>query len=201
MKRIQEENYNTKDFYNQVLVAHFLESGVKDEKDIVRLRKLLNCFCSGKLVDIACGISYLPFIVSELLFCEKVFAVDFADKFIDLMKLVAPRSLFGQKIEYVVGETTQLPFEDLYFEYAVLGEILDHSEDPPAVLFEAHRVLKKNGIVAISVPNIMSGDHAEEKNHLWHISREDLIDLIQKDFELLRLEVYLGTLYGYGIKV
>lgn len=50
---------------------------------------------------------------------------------------------------FVRADATKLPFEDKQFDKAFLGEILEHSPDPVAILKEAYRVAKK---LVITVP-------------------------------------------------
>ena len=200
MIRLETENHNTKEFYNQTLIAHLLESGLKDEKDLPRIHKLLNGAYGDKLIDIACGISFLPFFAAERLGCIEVYAVDFADEFIKIMQQISQTAIYGKKVKYVVGETTNLPFEDSTFDCAVLGEVLEHSEDPSAVITEAARVLKKNGLVAISTPNSETKETHKDKQHIWGFVPEDIKELISKEFDMLRLEIFNYSIYCYGIK-
>lgn len=50
------------------------------------------------------------------------------------------------------ADASCLPFADASFEKIVCSEVLEHIENYPAVLREIHRVLKPNGIFAVSVP-------------------------------------------------
>lgn len=47
----------------------------------------------------------------------------------------------------------QLPYADNTFDAVILSEILEHVDDDVAGLREAYRVLKPNGVVAITVPH------------------------------------------------
>ena len=47
----------------------------------------------------------------------------------------------------------RLPFADSVFDYISSHEVIEHIEDPAAVLREFWRVLKPGGIVAIATPN------------------------------------------------
>ncbi len=50
------------------------------------------------------------------------------------------------KIDYPAG----------YFDLVVLGEIIEHVPDPDHLLAEAHRVLKKDGCLIVTTPNMVS---------------------------------------------
>jgi SAM-dependent methyltransferase len=50
------------------------------------------------------------------------------------------------------ADATSLPFAPSSFDGVVLGEVLEHVEDDAAALREAARVLRPNGILAITVP-------------------------------------------------
>ena len=50
------------------------------------------------------------------------------------------------------ADATSLPFGPSSFDGVILGEVLEHVENDGAALVEAARVLKPNGVLAISVP-------------------------------------------------
>lgn len=71
----------------------------------------------------------------------------------------------------------RLPYLDESFDIIILKDILEHVIDPLTLLFEAKRILKKNGYVIVSVPNhfylwfrlrILFG-----KNLLWKTFQHD----------------------------
>jgi 2-polyprenyl-3-methyl-5-hydroxy-6-metoxy-1,4-benzoquinol methylase len=61
------------------------------------------------------------------------------------------------KIEQVDFETEKLPFEDNSFDVAIFNEVFEHLRiNPIFTLREVHRVLKKDGQLMLSTPNLMS---------------------------------------------
>lgn len=53
---------------------------------------------------------------------------------------------------------TPLPFEENSFDIIILSEVLEHLSSPKNLIIDVHRVLKKNGLVIITVPldNVIS---------------------------------------------
>jgi len=47
-----------------------------------------------------------------------------------------------------------LPFENNYFDFVFAGEIIEHLFDSRFFLKEVHRVLKINGYLILSTPNL-----------------------------------------------
>ena len=52
----------------------------------------------------------------------------------------------------VEADVTALPFDDESFDAAVLGEVLEHVENDRQALAEVTRVLRPQGVLALSVP-------------------------------------------------
>ena len=62
----------------------------------------------------------------------------------------------SKKIKFVVGNIKSLPFKDQTFDFIVCFETIEHlkKEDGLKALLEFKRVLKKNGFLIISSPNV-----------------------------------------------
>jgi len=172
MKRLEKENHNTREYYNKVLLAHYTESGL-DYSDTWRVDALLEKYKGGKLIDIGCGVC--PLInIAENRFNSEVYGVDFADELISALKGDYSR------MNYQVADFYSLPFEDETFDYAVLGEVIEHSEDPEKLVSEAMRVLKKGGTLAVSVPIDETEENHLYEQHIWSFTEEDIIKLVGK---------------------
>lgn len=53
----------------------------------------------------------------------------------------------------VVGDVTALKFEDNSFDIIVSSDVIEHTPDPAKAISEMARVLKKGGVLALTVPN------------------------------------------------
>jgi len=66
----------------------------------------------------------------------------------------------------IKGDTTRLPFKEAAFDKIVCSEVLEHVPDDQQAIKEMVRVLKDDGIIAISVPTYFT------EAICWKISRE-----------------------------
>lgn len=52
----------------------------------------------------------------------------------------------------IIGDTAQLPFANNCFDYIICTQVLEHVKEPQALLCEAFRVLKPEGVIYLSAP-------------------------------------------------
>ncbi len=72
-----------------------------------------------------------------------------------------------------------LPEEDNSYDYVVMGQLLEHLDDPAKYLKEAMRVLKVGGVLALSVPLNETEAGEVSGDHLWSFSEQDIIDMLK----------------------
>lgn len=70
---------------------------------------------------------------------------------VDIQKVKKPENY--TEVYQVNLNMENLPFEDLSFHTVILGEVLEHVENPSHLLRETNRVLKMYGKLIVSVPN------------------------------------------------
>ena len=78
----------------------------------------------------------------------------------------------------IVADAMNMPMEDKYYDNVWCFQVLEHVNDPLALLKESHRVLKVGGKAIFSVPqtNIL---HAAPHNY-YNFTKYGLLDLFQK---------------------
>jgi ubiquinone/menaquinone biosynthesis C-methylase UbiE len=86
-----------------------------------------------------------------------------------------------------VADACALPFEDNSFDTVVLGEILEHLENPGQAFAEACRVSRQR--VILSVP--LRG--WEDPTHQWRVSLDHLLDAQQRADEPTKGEQIVVT--------
>jgi len=94
---------------------------------------------------------------------------------------------YGLKI--FPGEITKHKFSSESLDVININQVLEHLKSPNEVIEESHRLLKKNGILIISVPDLRSPQFTIGKEnwflldlplHLFHFTEEGLINLLKK---------------------
>lgn len=100
----------------------------------------------GKVLDLGCGDGAVAHFLQEELGME-VIAADISEQ---ALKVAQKRGLKVKKIDV----EQKLPFKDKYFDAVFWGDNVEHLFDPESTLKEIHRVLKKNGRIILSCPNM-----------------------------------------------
>lgn len=110
--------------------------------EVLRLVKPVN----GAVLDIGCHSGTFTEKILKKVGSKNIFGVDISRSAIDLIKKRIPYGKFQ------VANAEKLPFAASYFEAVYCLEMLEHVDDPEAVLLEIKRVLKKGGYALILVP-------------------------------------------------
>lgn len=75
------------------------------------------------------------------------------------------------------------------FDAVIFNHVLEHIPDPLATLAKARRILKKDGLVLIDVPNFgslsakvqgVNWGYTTPSEHLWHFTKDSLFLLLKK---------------------
>ena len=108
--------------------------------------ELLRAHAPGKLLEAGAGDGVLSNEFANLGF--EVIACDLNEK---RFKNRAPNITFR-----AIDLNRSLPFEDNLFDYIACLEVIEHLENPHFLIAEFGRVLKNNGLLVISTPNILN---------------------------------------------
>jgi SAM-dependent methyltransferase len=138
----------------------------------LRERLLLDLFLSAapgpKVLNGGAGQGTLSRRLTELGY--DVTSTDVSPETVELLQRAAGKA--------VQADLTSLPFEDESFDAAVLGEVLEHIEDDRRALGEIHRVLRPEGVLALSVPAnpALFGPSDVWAGHVRRYTRAELIE-------------------------
>jgi ubiquinone/menaquinone biosynthesis C-methylase UbiE len=129
------------------------EATCSEESVINTVTRMLSDYAAhyDNLLDVGCGAN-LTYDLSAVERGVKLVGVDFAYNFLRL----APRN---DRISLVQADVEQLPFADQSFDAAVCSEVAEHVPDDNAVVSEIARVLRPNGLLFLTVPNLGSAHY------------------------------------------
>ncbi len=100
-----------------------------------------------KTIDLGSGAGYGTYSLSK--FAENVLGVDISEE------AVAHAAWYydAPNLRYEAGDVTNLHYPDESFEAAVSFEVIEHLKHPEALVDEALRLLKEDGIFVVSTPD------------------------------------------------
>lgn len=166
-----------------------------------------------KLLSIACSTGVIEEKIKNRLGMI-IFGIDAATK---SLKIATQRGIITKKADV----SKILPFSDNYFDFVFAGEIIEHLFDPLFLLKEIYRVLKPNGYLILTTPNLARMDDrlrfllgkaprqiAPLHPYLYLHIRPFTFDLLKKTLSLcgfanitLRTNVIGFNLFGRVIKI
>lgn len=132
------ERFGTTIFHPQYTIIKFQREAIVEAK---KYAKALPAGRQGKLVDIGCG--RMPYRKELEPLVDSYIGVDHPEVSKLYKSDVKPEVLVDAK---------KLPFQNNFFDIALLIQVLEHVDEPDKVIKEAARVLKQGGILIISVP-------------------------------------------------
>ncbi len=91
---------------------------------------------------------------------------------IDVQNIKKPKGYIETKVVNLNKES--IPYIDGYFDSVILGDVIEHVENPSFLLRESNRVLKKNGCLIVSTP------HA---NYIYDILKNFLFSFFRIDLD------------------
>jgi ubiquinone/menaquinone biosynthesis C-methylase UbiE len=112
-----------------------------------------NCGASLRdaVLDVGCGANLAyDFAISRQ--DKRVYAIDFTMNFLRIAPKHRPGILLAQ------ADALKLPFRDGAFSAVICSETIEHIPDESAAVAEIARVLRPNGLLVLTVPNLWNAD-------------------------------------------
>jgi len=116
-----------------------------------RLRKVAEVFSNHKfdrVLDVGCGDGSFSLLLKEASSAREIYGIEVSPEGTELANKA------GVKAFCLDLDAEDFPFEDNFFNAVFCGEIIEHLYDPDHLLEEAHRVLKPEGLLVLSTPNM-----------------------------------------------
>jgi len=121
-----------------------------DSRFARKILNSLNPFLTGteRILDMGCGYGFTTKLIATYLGFKEVYGVD-----IDCDRILIAKKR-GLKTYRVNLETEKLPFPDEHFDLVISLGAIEHLRYYDNSIKEAYRVLKHNGIILVSAPNL-----------------------------------------------
>ena len=138
-------------FHGNYLNFGLWENGINDyvkaaENMLIRVGKKINLNKDSLLLDVACGMGAQDLFFMENFKCKKIEALDLTKKHIELAKT---KNKY-KNINYVIGNACKLSYGNNSFTHLTGIEGPVNFNTREKFFKEAHRVLKKNGMLGMS---------------------------------------------------
>lgn len=115
------------------------------------------------------------------------------------------------QLEVFPGELHEAGFPEKQFDVVTMWHVLEHLHDPVATLVQVHRVLKDDGLLMVSVPNIeclqarIFGQFwagLDVPRHLYVFSPQTLERLFERaGFRLIRTRSFFGSYDAFTLSL
>jgi O-antigen biosynthesis protein len=137
----------------------------------------------GKLIaDIGCGSGYGCQIISTNQ-AKKVIGLDISFETLKFAK----ENFSTDNILYINSSADSLPFSSAIFDIVISFEVIEHLENYKGYLAEIKRILKDDGILILSTPNVVKHldrkENGEQNFHVHEFCFQDFKSLLSEYFE------------------
>lgn len=107
-----------------------------------------------KILDVGCGVGHWGrVLLPHLSPTSKVIGLDREAEWVEQATAVAKTLGIAGRVQYRLGDATQIPFADGDFDLVTCQTVLIHMADPCAAIREMLRVLKPGGQLLVAEPN------------------------------------------------
>ena len=141
---------------------------------------------SGRLLDIGCAAGFFMEVAKESNW--ETFGVEISE--------YASNYARERGLNVLTGDLAEIDFPDEYFDVITMWEVIANLTDPRKNLIEAHRILKKDGLIVISTGNINSifarfhginWEILSPGGHLYYFSQKTIGKMLKRTgFEIFR---------------
>jgi SAM-dependent methyltransferase len=152
-----KKTYRTANRLNNLNTASFWNKKTKADQSLLlnsqiyknKLRIILNFLKNkkGKILDIGFGSGYLETMIIKHKYKLSLCGIDISPVVVNK----AQRTLLG---EYKVSGISKIPYKNCFFDIVLALDVIEHIQDSKTMnsYIEMNRVLKRNGILIISIP-------------------------------------------------
>ncbi|MDI6903797.1 MAG: class I SAM-dependent methyltransferase [Methanocellales archaeon] len=182
------------EYYNKIESGRpsLEESPIYDKERFEKIILEVKESCS--VLDLGCGSGILGEFLNKR---NKYVGLDINKNYL--------KNLHFKGIEGILGVVEHLPFADKVFDVVICAEVLEHVFNPKIVLENIHKILKRNGKVIVSVPNVAYWDYRKEllfgrfpenksevypPEHIRFFTKDDIMQLMANSgFRCIKVDI------------
>lgn len=129
----------------------------------------------GRLLDVGCAAGHLM---------ETAFSRGWEPYGVEISKYAASlaKKRFGNHIYQGAFENVSLP--ENFFDLIIMSDLIEHLTDPTSAILKAHKILKKQGVLAIITPDTSSLSALLLQSTWTHFKKEHLFYFNPKNISL-----------------
>lgn len=185
IKKFYENHIN---FSGRTIIEYYISPGIKCKFDLIK--KFLGQHKFSRALDLGCSGN------SILTFLKKIKNRYFYD--------IALRPLIQYKLldqgDSICGDLISLPFQNNSFDFISALDVLEHIKDDSYAISEISRVIKKNGILVVTVPH-RKEFYSRQDKLIGHFRRYEINELIEQ-FSIHNLKkISVFGIYGQIMKI
>ena len=173
-----EKKYNEKDYFAER--NNYIDRWEEFSRLFQRIVEKIVIFKPhGRLLDVGCSVGIFLDVARKNGFDVKgvevsTWASEFARQ---------------KGLDVLTGGLSDAAYPEKSFDVVVLNHVLEHIPDPVAVLLEARRILRDDGLLVIGVPNFGSYMAAIKKEkwasltpdqHIWQFTHDSLLRVLMR---------------------
>lgn len=132
---------------------------------------------------------------------------------ISLTRLERAKERLGENILFS-GDLFRFPLKESVFDVVILGEVIEHLEEPEMALREVHRVLNPSGHIIMDIPSQSNmvdmilrlfrknpkWGFEVDKTHLWFFKMSQVIRLL-KETGYIQIKIKGGPFLRYNLPI
>lgn len=102
-----------------------------------------------KILDAGCGRGFYLKSLSFYKYPKEIHGIDIEEKYLKIARSICD----DKRIIIKNASIYSLSYPNNYFDFIICSEVLEHLKDDSQALIELNRVLKKGGVLILTVPN------------------------------------------------
>lgn len=172
MKKLRNSQLNTAEEYDRI----FLESE-PNWQDFRRWHYLAKYLKEGmQVLDVGCLFSGIDEIVLKKFKNVWYTGTDISPGVINHKQI---NNRHPGTIDYMLDDISDSRLSKEQFDYVIMGELLEHMENPLEVIRKGMELLRIGGILALSAPlNETEAGEVDKERHLWSFSKNDILEAL-----------------------